>query len=922
MSRTAPAAEWQKIKSIFLDALELAPDQRREFLDQVCSNDFRLRSEVERMIAADESAKDFLENTPVASLMDSLPQLPDNSPATQRIGHYKIIREIGEGGMGTVYLAERDDEVHCQQVAIKVLSRGPGSQEMRRRFRRERLILASLNHPNIARLLDGGTTEDGRPYYVMEYIAGCSVDEYCDVQRFSITARLRLFQEICHAVHYAHQRLIIHRDLKPSNILVNEEGVIKLLDFGIAKLLTDAAITENKTATGFGMMTPGYASPEQVRGETIGTTSDVYSLGIILHELLTGVRPYNFQNQSIDEIVRVVCESIPLRPSLLFSPATSEKKPESNQIRSSEETDAIRLHRRLRGDLDTILLKSLHKDPQRRYSSAEQLSTDVERHLSGLPILARPDTIRYRASKFIQRNRKASISALLIALLLMTGIIITTFQARIARRERAVAERRYNEVRRLANSFVIKYQDAIAGLPGSIPVREMMVKDAIQYLDSLNSDAGKDMELNLELAQAYLKIGDMQGKPYHPNLGDTYGALLSYQKALALCESVILPSSTNAEHLRLNSLLHSSTGALLVRAGKSDEASEHLQKAESLCERGLRISPDSYLLEQQLSLIYLHKADAALRRGGLPNESEKTESVLNLLSQSLQLREKAVRERPGDPVNLRALAICHQRIGRALEINATKLYPVSYSSSLEHHRQALYFLEKAWQTRPDNIQAKRDLTDQYLMKASVEASAGNARSALNDCQRAVSEFSQMVNADPKNAELHRDLATAWYVTANIQEKLGSYADGINSMKNSLKIFQKLAEADPANQENHQDISNGIGRIIGMQTASKKASRSFTNIQEINGWYEQMIFTDLQTAEWRRAYSRFLRSTGESLFRRRSIKSVSGQPVFRQTCIDLLEKSLALQTQLTSEGKFPASELEQTRNLLTAVRATD
>ena len=332
--------------------------------------------------------------------------LPDVSH-DGRLGVYRLIREIGHGGMGTVYLGVRDDDAFQKRVAIKVLKRGMDTDSIVRRFRHERQILASLEHPFIASLLDGGSTPDGRPYFAMEYVEGQPIVDYCDTNRLDTPARLALFRHVCTAVQYAHQNLVIHRDLKPANVLVMADGTPKLLDFGIAKLLNPelGGQTLVPTAPGLQLMTPEYASPEQVRGEPVTTASDVYSLGVLLYELLAGRLPYRLTSRDQADIVRIVCESEPIRPSTAITqidhdwageePATGEPAHESGEVAKRNRrvtVDVDRLRRQLAGDLDNIVLKALSKEPQRRYASVDQFSEDVRRHLAGLPVMARKDT--------------------------------------------------------------------------------------------------------------------------------------------------------------------------------------------------------------------------------------------------------------------------------------------------------------------------------------------------------------------------------------------------------------------------------------------------------------------------------------------------------------------------------------------------
>ncbi|MGH9754179.1 MAG: protein kinase domain-containing protein [Blastocatellia bacterium] len=439
--------EWRRAKEVFDAAWELEPRARESYLAAACRGEDSVRAEVERMLAALAQNGDFLEDP----LLFGAALLPAGEQAGRLVGRYRLVREIGRGGMGSVYLAVRADEIYDQEVAVKLVWPGPDAAGIEQRFRQERRILAALNHPNIARLLDGGATEDGWPYLVMEYVDGVPITQYCEDRKLSITERLKLFRSVCAAVAHAHQHLVIHRDLKPPNILVTEDGDIKLLDFGIAKLLTSetGAASGLLTRTGLHLLTPEYASPEQARGDEVTTASDVYSLGVLLYELLTSHRPYQFNSPAFGEIARVICEEEPERPSARMKTADQS------------------LSRSLKGDLDQIALKSLRKEPEHRYQSAAQLSDDIQRHLDGEPVIARPATLRYRAAKFVKRHKAFAPAAAIFLLALTVGLIVALWQLR-ASREREREQRRELYVARLrqadeywAAGDVARYQEAL-----------------------------------------------------------------------------------------------------------------------------------------------------------------------------------------------------------------------------------------------------------------------------------------------------------------------------------------------------------------------------------------------------------------------------------------------------------------------------
>jgi len=416
---------WNEIETLFESALDRPREERITWLYGTC-DDPKLRAEVERLLKAHERASGILD-TPASLAPEPL------DVQGQRLGPYRLLREIGRGGMSAVYLAEREDP-YRQHVAVKLLRPGLATSDLVRRFLAERQILATLDHPNIARLLDGGVSDDGRPYFVMEYVEGQPITDYCDAHRLSVDDRLVLFEQVCEAVQYAHRNLVVHRDLKPSNIFVTDDGEVKLLDFGIAKLLDPEAVpaAAPHTRTGARPMTLEYASPEQIQGDPITTATDVYALGVVLYELLTGRRPHSTDGTTAGEIERFVCEREPLPPS----DAVGKGDDAPEKAARARSTSANALQRTLRGDLDTIVQKALRKEAERRYASAEQFAADLERHRTGQPVKARPATIGYRVRKFAERHRGGVAVAVLFVLLLGGYAATVTLQAQRIAEER------------------------------------------------------------------------------------------------------------------------------------------------------------------------------------------------------------------------------------------------------------------------------------------------------------------------------------------------------------------------------------------------------------------------------------------------------------------------------------------------------
>ena len=474
---------WGDVQRLLDAALELPDGEVKPFLDRECSEDPELRREAEQLLQSCAKAAGFLEQPPAslaAALLDERP-----TPVGRRIGPYVVTGEAGRGGMGVVYLAERGDGQFRQRVALKVLPRGLESDHAVRRFLEERQILASLSHKGIARLLDGGVTDEGLPYFAMEYVEGSWIDRYANERQLGVEDRLRLFIDVCAAVQYAHQNLVVHRDLKPSNILVTEDGSVKLLDFGIAKLVSDES--PNETRTGGRRLTPRYASPEQVCGKPVTTVSDVYTLGVLLYELLTGHSPYQLSALTAAELSKTVCHTEVTRPSAAV--------PED-------------VARPLRGDIDTIVLTALQKDPARRYVSAAALAEDVQRHLEGRPVRARPDTLRYRASKFVRRHKVGVVVGSALAVSVAAGVVGIAWQGAVASRERAHAQRQAANAARasalLVDMFRLSDPDVAKG--ATITAREILARGTQRVETDFADDSAFQAVMLRELGKIYQNL--------------------------------------------------------------------------------------------------------------------------------------------------------------------------------------------------------------------------------------------------------------------------------------------------------------------------------------------------------------------------------------------------------------------------------
>jgi eukaryotic-like serine/threonine-protein kinase len=561
--------QWRRVTTLLDQALDLSPAERARFLDEACGDDADLRAEVDALVDADAATSPLLDAPFAASAVIAATE--DAAAAGmvhRRMGAYRIVRELGHGGMGAVYHAERADGQFEQQVAIKLVRAGFASTGLVQRFLHERQILARLEHPNITRLLDGGINEDGLPYLVMEFVEGDPITDHCDRMRLPIGERLRLFRAVCDAVAYAHRNLIVHRDLKPSNVLVTPDGQVKLLDFGIAKLLEESAASADSdgTRTGLYLLTPEYAAPEQVRGEPITTSTDVYALGAILYELLSGRRAHNLTQHSPAELVRVVSDvTSPLPSEALAHTARGAVVTQAPaEIANARATDPRRLQRTLRGDLDAIVMKALRKEPQQRYASVEALLADLERHGAGRPVAARRGTASYRFRKFVRRHRGAMAAIALIVLALAGGLVATMRQARIAQRESARA-------REVTDFLVGLFRGAD---PSEARGRTLT---ALELLDSgvvrVDRELGDEPELQAEMLTV---LGSIYRELAVLPRADTL-----LRRAVALREQLYGPDSERVVD-SLNQL-----GGLLLVTGDYEAADSVLRRALNIRERVL-----------------------------------------------------------------------------------------------------------------------------------------------------------------------------------------------------------------------------------------------------------------------------------------------------------------------------------------------
>jgi eukaryotic-like serine/threonine-protein kinase len=763
---------WKQIEAIFEQALELPVTERTAFVQKSSKDDAELCREVESLLESHASVGSFIEKRSLFFSDEELKEDDDAAVATgQLLGAYCVVREIGRGGMGAVYLAERADKQYKKQVAIKLIKRGMDTDSVLRHFRNERQILAGFDHPNIARLFDGGTTDDGLPYFVMEYVEGLPINEYCAAHQLSLVERLKLFREVCAAVSYAHRHTVIHRDIKMSNILVTSDGTPKLLDFGIAKMLEPGAGAEALiTMTGVRPMTPEYASPEQVRGEPVTTTSDVYSLGVVLYELLTGRSPYRFTSRSPLDVAREITDTEPPRPSAPIARSDGSLKSEISNLKS------------LRGDLDNIVLMALRKEPERRYQSVEQFSDDIGRHLGSRPVLARRDTVAYRTRKFIQRNRTATAAALLILVSLVTGLVATIWQAHRATVQKARAERRFNDVRRLAHSVLFDYHDAIKDLPGATRVRERLVKDALTYLDSLTHEAAGDPTLQRELAAAYERVGDVRGGAFSASLGDRAGALDSYHKALNIREALVAAVPRDVENRRDLAASYKKIGNQLLDTSETARGVEYLRKGLAVSAKLAEEQPENADIRYDLAESY-NGVGSALQDSG------DTAGALEHLHKALPILEQLLATNPQDRRVRRTLSVTYETIGTSLFLRNTN------EAALESNQKAIALREALLAEEPTNADYRRILAVSYQNNGDYRAWAKDTANALESFRKKLAIDERSVAADPANAQTIGDLAYSLTRIGELLASSGDYAQATGHYTRAAELDEKLVGMD-------------------------------------------------------------------------------------------------------------------------------
>jgi len=787
---------WQRVKDILHEALDTPADKRAGFLDRACNGDTEVRAEVESLLASHAEAGEFIEPAAPAQSVT----IAESLHAGSDIGPYRIVQLIAEGGMGSVYQAVRVDDLYRKIVAIKIIRRGVAGDYALRHFDTERQILAHLDHPAIAKLLDGGTTPDGRPYFVMDFIAGSPIDEYCDRHKLGIGERLQLFQTVCGAVHYAHQNLVIHRDIKPPNILITEEGAVKLLDFGIAKLLDPDALGLDQTLTTLQAMTPEYASPEQLSGSKITTASDVYALGVLLFRVLTGRRPYALGSGGIDGLWDDVKNREPRRPSEAARTEEDGIKPET--LAAARGSTPERLARQLAGDLDTIVLMALRKEPERRYCSAEQFATDIRRHLEGHPVTARPDTLRYRTGKFIRRHRGAVAAMTVAAATLVAGIIATSWQANVANRERARAERRFQEVRGLARSVLFELHDSIVQLPGSTQTRELLVKRAQQYLDSLAKEAGGDPSLQQEQAAAYERIGDVLGLPNQPNLGQSAQALESYRKALEIEKQLAQADPGNESFQRDMARMYNRVCRVQQSTGAFQESIEACKVAERIDREQSARHPDDTAMRAELASTEQNLAGAYGQIGDWKNAEEKREAALKVF-------DELHRAHPESEEFLYELATTYHRMAGLQE--QQKEYAQAHTNAV----RGVALFDELSARHPKDPRQRLDWTFAEQRLGSILISLNDLNGALDAFQKVLPIREQLCALDPNDARAQSNLSNSHAAIGVVLLNMGNAMTAQGHFEQQRKIAERLVGQDPLRVEHRYSLSEAyenLGRV--------------------------------------------------------------------------------------------------------------
>lgn len=729
-----------RVEHLFSEASGLAPEERAGYLAEACNGDAALHRRVMELLASARRAADetFWE-TPALSHAA-------REPLVSELDRYRLLEAIGAGGMGVVHKAVRADDEYSKIVAVKIVL-APEADSVHR-FRRERQLLAKLEHPNIARLLDGGTAKDGSPFLVMEYVDGVPIDRYVRERALDARATVRLFGRICEAVAYAHQNLIVHRDLKPANILVRADGEPKLLDFGIARLLDGA---ERSRTAPTAAMTLEYASPEQIRGGPITTATDIYALGVLLYELLTGRRPY-----ATDGSPAAVTHAI-----LAAEPAP--------------------MGRRVDSELENIVRMALRKEPERRYSSVGQLADDLRRYLEDYPVIAQPDSRVYRARKFVARNRAMTGAAVLVVLTLSGGIAATMWEAR-------TAERRFRQVRNLANTYLLEIHDAIKDLPGSTAARRLVVRRALDYLDQLAAEHSGDVELARELATGYARIGDIQNQYAGTSLGELEAAVASHRKAAALLEPFERRNPRDLGVARDLAFSYGALNTLMMQRGDLAAAVSYGRKDAALMERVAAASPGDAAARQRLSLSYIRLGDVT--GNPMMQNLGDTKGALAFYRKALANAEAAAAAQPGDWEKKGLVAIAHARLSQALAALA------DVPGEIAENRTSAAIEKELLAAHPQNIRLQWDAATASRNLSLSLLRGGQRQEARERAEDSLREYRALAAADPEHVNAQEQVANALALMGRIDAESGRSAEAFQLLREAIAALEGLRREHP------------------------------------------------------------------------------------------------------------------------------
>jgi eukaryotic-like serine/threonine-protein kinase len=792
---------WARVKDVLSGALDEPAAARRPFLDRACGDDHALRAEVEALMAEAEA-----DGCPIERHVASYRHLTRVGPLEgTRLGQYELVRELGRGGMGTVFLARRVDGQFDHLVAIKVIRSALMRDRLEAQFRRERQILATLNHPNIARLLDGGISDQDELFLVMEFVEGEPLLTYADRAGLSTRDRLALFARVCAAVAYAHSKLVVHRDLKPSNILVTPGGEPRLVDFGLARVVDDTLNHDGlQTVTGFRAFTPAYAAPEQIRGEPVTTAADIYSLGVVLSELLTGAKPFDVEHKSLSEIVRILDSAAPAKPSDLA------------RVRPGD----------LRGDLDNIVLTAIQRDPEARYRSVSALADDVERFLRSRPVLARPQTPAYRLRKFIGRHRVGVAASVAVAVAIGAALVVALWQAQVARQERDRATRRFDDVRRLANDLLFELGPRIERLPGATEAREVLLARALTYLDSLSREATGDVGLRLELAAAYEKIGDLQGNPTNPNLVALDASIASYEKAQQLRRAALAQGAADPTARRQLAENHRVLGTVYAQANDFERSTRELNAALGAYERLAAEARSNAGLNGALARV-LHDL------GRNASNTRRYGDALPYFERSIAMAGLARAREPRSLAMLTLLADTHSQNGLALSWEGRQREAEAEMS------RAAGLLEPAVNEYPNDTRVSGGLWSIYWVTSTVYEEQDDPK-AHAFARRALDVARGELARDPANERARQQVARSLSRLGQTSTNIGQQAEALGYLEEACATLRDLASGDARNGRLRSDLALALTRLAEAKAKTGALSGAVADAREAIAVYESVV----------------------------------------------------------------------------------